>query len=242
MQSLHGLWLEYHVSRAEVVTAAGIAAVLLVVQVLGSYATTVAHEGGHALLGLIFGVPVTGIRIFSIGSAATRFGGESRLADVPITLAGHLGPSGFGLLAAYLIERGHPDGALWSSLPLLGAFALMSRSWRALASVLLIGAAAVLVLGNDDPAVRGVAVTAWTWLLLAGGVRDVRGLQRYRSGKRRRGEPDRSSDVYWLRRATLLPASVWVFLLYAGTAAALVYGGSMLLGNPIDLGPVASRL
>jgi hypothetical protein len=225
----------YQVANVQVIGAAVVAALMLLVRTVG-YATTVAHEGGHALLGSFFGIPIEGIRFDSPGNAGTTFGqGLAGLAFVITALAGHLGPSGFGLLAAVLLHLGRPDAVLWIGLALLALFLLLARNVRAFLATIALGLLVIAALNTHDPATKAFAAVTWAWILLAGSVVDVLGLRSYRRELRRNGQKDTSSDAYQLRKATWVPAALWVLVFFIASMVALIYGGALLLGIPIHV-------
>ena len=233
-------WLQaaaptYEVTPAQAVGAGVIAGVLLLIRIVG-YTTTVAHEGGHALLLAFFNVPIKGIWLDSPGNAETRFGKAIVGGDAVFTLlAGHLGPSGFGLLAAYLVHRERPDAVLWVGLALLGLFLLLARNPRAFVVTLLLGLLVVGALNTREPSVMALTAVTWAWILLAGSVVDVFSLHAYRRRARADGRKDKGSDVAQLARYTWIPAPVWVLAFVVMTGIALIYGAALLLGSPLDV-------
>jgi hypothetical protein len=231
------------IDTSQAVTAAVIAFTLLLIRTVG-YTTTVAHEGGHALLGSFFGVPVKGIKFDSPGNAVTTFErAPTGLVDVVTTLAGHLGPSAFGLLAASLLYSGYADAVLWIGLVLLGFFLLSARNLRAMAATVVLGLLVVGALQTHDATTKAVAALTWAWILLAGSVLDVFGLRAYRKNLRNEGRRDDSSDVYQLRKATWIPAGMWVLVFLLGSLTALAYGGALLLSHPLELpGDLSTRI
>jgi lipid-A-disaccharide synthase-like uncharacterized protein len=223
----------YHVPLYQVVGAGVIAGILLVIRTVG-YTTTVAHEGGHALLLAFFSVPIKGIKFDSPDNARTEYkvplvGGD----DVLMTLAGYLGPPGFGFLAAYLIYRDRPVAVLWIGLALLALFLVLARNVRAFLATLVLGVFVVAALRSREPSIEAFTASIWAWILLAGAVIDVFVLQAQRSQARAVGDKDASSDVAHLAQRTGIPAPVWLLALLGASFLALVYGGALLLGSPL---------
>src|ERR1700712_2895612 len=70
---------------------------------------TVAHEGGHAMFGVLLGQKVKGVRVTAGGGVTKLPPKMPWLADLIITLAGYLGPSALGLGGAFLLLRGQPE-------------------------------------------------------------------------------------------------------------------------------------
>jgi Peptidase M50B-like len=223
----------YHVPLPEVVGAGVIAGVLLVIRTV-EYTTTVAHEGGHALLLAFFNVPIKGITLDSPGDGAT--GWEERLIGgdyVLVFMAGYLGPSGFGFLAAYLVYRDHPVTVLWLGLVLLGLFMILARNLRAFLAAVVLGVFVVAALRSHNLSIAAFTATTWAWILLAGSVIDVFGLQAVRRQARAAGTKDERSDAAKLAAHTGIPAPVWVLLFLVASFLALVYGGALLFGSPL---------
>src|SRR4051794_34396111 len=90
---------------------------------------TVAHEGGHALIGMVLFQRVGKVRLRPDGSGETGFGHIPWLFDLFVTLAGYLGPSMFGLLAVPLLLHAGAPAVLWTSLAFLLLMLLVVRGW-----------------------------------------------------------------------------------------------------------------
>jgi hypothetical protein len=133
-------------------------------------------------------------------------------------LVGYLGPSAFGLGAAKLIEIGHIIAVLWLAMLALALLAVMvRRNGFGLVAVVVTAAGLYLVaryasLGAQIAVAYGIA-----WFLLVSGVRVV--LQ----------HGAHASDAVALRELTRLPRSLWAALWLAGSAAALIVGGTLLV-------------
>ena len=138
---------------------------------------TIAHEGGHTLLGVLTGVKVGRVEINRDGGGATGFPDKIPwLADVLITLAGYLGPSAVGLGGVFLIRHGRPEWVLWISLVLLAL--LLLKMGNPLGFVAAIGTGVVLwyvATRWSDPAQLAFTYT-WVWFLLIGGTRTITNL------------------------------------------------------------------
>src|SRR5215467_3809425 len=134
---------------------------------------TMAHEGGHALVALLTGRQLAGVRLFHNSAGVTVSAGYSGGPAVVFTA-----------LAGYL------------SAPLLGLAIAMRNAYGFLA-VFVTGAAIVAVLWQGSSLIEAVLGYAMTWFLLIGGARPVLELQR---GRRRR--PGDSNDADHLARLT----------------------------------------
>ena len=202
-----------------VVLAAGAVAVVLVLllwSVVG-HVVTFAHEGGHALAAVLMGSRVHGVRLNRDRTGLTEY--SAPLFGLPVTAAGYVAPSGFGVAGAALLARGRGEVVLWVSVALLAVLLLATRNWFGRLAVAVTGAALVLTLQRGTPDEHVLVACVWVWLLLVGGLVHV-----LRHGAK-------GSDFHALRRATwIVPATVWAALATTAAAVALVYGGMLLLG------------
>lgn len=189
---------------------------------------TVVHEGSHALVALLSGRRLAGVRLHSDTSGLTVSVGRSRGPGMVATaFAGYVGPSVLGLGAAWLLGRGYAVGLLWLLLVALAVVLLQIRN--------LYGLWVVLVGGTLLVAVSWWAPTAWqvavafgmTWFLLLGAPRAVVELQ---GSRRRAGRGGGSSDADVLAGLTPVPAIVWVAVFWLVGFGALVLGGSWIVG------------
>jgi len=186
---------------------------------------TIAHEGGHALVALLTGRRLSGIRLHSDTSGLTVTRGRaSGPGMIATSLAGYLTPSLLGLLGAVLLTNGRITLMLWTALAVLAAMLVMIRNAFGAVSVVTTMAIVFLVSWFTSPQVQAAFAYFGVWLLLIGGVRPIGELQRLR----RRGRlPD--SDADQLARLTRLPGIFWVLVFLLGTVAALLAGGWLLL-------------
>jgi hypothetical protein len=138
--------------------------------------------------------------------------------------AGYVGPGLIGLGAAWVLRQGYAVGLLWLLVALLALLLLKIRNWFGLWSVLVSGAALVVVSWwLDEPAQSAVAYTV-TWFLLLGSVRPVLELQSQRSRGRAR-----TSDADQLGRLTGMPGLLWVGVFLAVTVGCLLLGGGWIV-------------
>jgi hypothetical protein len=176
-----------------------------------------AHEGAHALSGMLLARNFGGIELNSDATGATYIGFAGGLGDVVIGFAGYIGPSVFGLGAAKLIQLGHIVAVLWVMVFLLSVLLLGLRTSFGRLAVVLAGGLVFLV-GRYLPAVAQiVAAYGITWLLLLSGVRLIieMGIN--------------TGDGHDLRDLTHLPRMLWFVLWLAGTLTAVAVGGRLLV-------------
>lgn len=194
---------------ALVVVTALLALVVVAVRPLWRLARngiTIAHEGGHALVAVLVGRRLSGIRLHSDTSGLTLSRGRPRGPGMVFTLlAGYVAPSLLGLGGAWLLAADRITLLLWLSILLLFAMLIMIRNGYGLLAVLATGAGVFAVSWYADPAVQAAFAYAVVWFLLVGGVRPVGELQ----ALRRRGRL-RDSDADQLAQLTRLPGLFWV--------------------------------
>ncbi|KAA2254463.1 M50 family metallopeptidase [Solihabitans fulvus] len=212
-----------------VVVGAGLVALLVVLSRgpwrLARNAITIAHEGGHALVALLTGRRLAGVKLHSDTSGVTVSAGRSHGPGMVFTaLAGYVTPSLLGLGAAALVSAGHVRVLLWISIALLLAMLVMIRNVFGVVSVVVTGGALFAVSWFTTYEVQAAFANLVCWFLLFGGVRPISELQR----KRRRGRA-RDSDADQLARLTRVSGTAWVALFALVAVASLVLGGRLLL-------------
>ncbi|EWM65977.1 MULTISPECIES: M50 family metallopeptidase [Micromonospora] len=191
-------------------------------------AVTIAHEGGHALVALLTGRRLHGIRLHSDTSGLTLSAGRPTGPGMILTLlAGYVAPSLLGLGGAWLLAGNRITLLLWLAVALLLAMLVMIRNLFGVLSLLVTGGVVLAVSWYTSPEVQ--AAFAWTsvWFLLLGGVRPVFELHRQRA----RGRMPQS-DADQLARLTPFPALFWVGVFLLVSVGALVVG-ALLLAGPI---------
>jgi Peptidase M50B-like len=192
---------------------------------LARNAVTIAHEGGHALVAIVCGRRLRGIRLHSDTSGLTLSSGRPYGPGMVFSLAaGYLTPSLLGLAGAGLLGLGRITLLLWVSLVLLLAVLVMIRNGYGIVAVLAVGALVFLVSWFASPAAQAAFAYAGVWFLLLGGVRPVGELQRLRARGR---APD--SDADQLARLTRVPGLLWVGLFGLVNLAVLALGGYLLV-------------
>jgi Peptidase M50B-like len=194
---------------------------------------TIAHEGGHALVSVLSGRRLEGIRLHTDSSGVTYSRGKRRGPGLVLTAAaGYLTPPLLGAGAAALLAARHPAALLWLALVLLAATFLAVRNvFGALA--VLVTAAGVFAVSYYAPAAvqAGFAYLA-AWFLLLGGMRPALDLtrRRSRSGLSRSGlSRSGLSDADQLARLTGVSRGVWVTVFVLIAAAALALGARLLI-------------
>ncbi|NIH87523.1 M50 family metallopeptidase [Amycolatopsis granulosa] len=186
---------------------------------------TIVHEAGHALVAVLAGRRLQGIKLHSDTSGVTLSRGKPEGPGMVLTaLAGYPAPGMLGLVFASLLAAGRITALLvLAALLLLGVLVMVRNAYGVLSVVLTAGGLAVVAL------LAGPEVQAWfvyliTWFLLLGALRPVVELQM----KRRRGAA-RDSDADQLARLTEVPAALWMLMLAVIAITCLVVGGAWLL-------------
>jgi Peptidase M50B-like len=186
---------------------------------------TVAHEGGHALVALLTGRRLAGVRVHANTAGVTWSAGRPTGPGIVLTTAaGYLAPPLLGLGAAALLATGHLAGALLLSLVLLAGLVFVIRNAYGLLVVLVVAGAVVVVLWRGSPIVQAAFGYAMAWFLLLGGVRPVLELNR----SRRRGR-SAGSDSDQLARLTGVPGGAWVLLFGVVAVGALAVSALWLV-------------
>lgn len=188
---------------------------------------TIAHEGGHALVAVLTGRRLSGIKLHSDTSGLTVSRGRPTGPGMVFTaMAGYIAPSLLGLGFALLVVGGQVRLMLWLSIALLAAVLVMTRNVFGIISVIATGAILVWVSFYASDPVRDACAFGFCWFLLFGGARPVWELQVKRWRRQARG-----SDADILARLTPVPALVWVLLFLVVSVGSLVLGGGLLLGR-----------
>ena len=186
---------------------------------------TIVHEGGHALMALVTGRRLGGIRIYRNTAGETRSAGRAAGLGVALTAgAGYVAPPLLGLGAAALLAIGHLTGMLLLSLVLLAGLAVAVRNASGMLAVVgaLVCVAAVCLYAPAT--VQAGFGYVMTWFLLLGGVRPVIELAR-----ERRWDGSRRSDADQLARLTRVPGGAWVMIFGLVAVAALAVSARWLV-------------
>jgi hypothetical protein len=186
---------------------------------------TIAHEGGHALIALVTGRKLDGIKLHSDTSGVTVSRGKPHGPGMVFTaLAGYLTPPLLGLLFAALLAGGRITLMLWFSLALLAAMLVMIRNAYGVLSIVATGAIIFGVSWLGGAKIQaGFAYLAAFFLLFAA-ARPVIELQRMRA---RHMAP--SSDADQLAHLTNVPGLAWVTFFAVVALGALLTGGLLLI-------------
>jgi hypothetical protein len=187
---------------------------------------TIAHEGGHALVAVLAGRGLTGIRLHADTSGLTVSTGARRGPGLVFTfLGGYPAPSLLGLGGALLVAADLAGLMLWIAIGLLVTTLVHVRNAYGVFSVLATGALVGAVAWWGEPRLQDGFAAALCWFLLFGGVRAVHELQR----SRRRG----ASDADMLGSLTGVPRGMWVLLFWLLAVAAVVAAGVLLFTGGI---------
>jgi hypothetical protein len=210
-------------------------------------AITIAHESGHAVVSLLSGRRLEGIRLHADTSGETRSRGRGRGPGIVLTaLAGYLTPPLLGAGAAALLATHRATLLLSLLLVMLAATLLMVRNWYGVLAVLATAGALLAVIWLAAPALRGAFGYGVAWFLLFGGMRPVVELARTRRqakswqpGQRLASghAPAAASDADQLAWLTGVPGGLWVFLFWLVATGALILGARLLIPWPAHLLP-----
>lgn len=187
----------------------------------------IAHEGGHALVGLALLNRVRRIIFDRDGGGGTEFVSPPAWPFVIlVAFAGYAGPSLFGLLASALLLHGKPEMVLWASMAFLFLMMFTVRGWVGwiVIPLLMVGLYQLATKASAEMSTLGAYV--WTWFLLIGAV------QRMLVYLSTKNYLVAGTDTVRLQKASLVPSEIWSLILLLATGAALVWGGSMLLRMP----------
>jgi hypothetical protein len=185
---------------------------------------TIAHEGGHALVAVLAGRGLTGIRLHADTSGLTVSTGARRGPGLVLTfLGGYPAPSLLGVGGALLVAAEHAALMLWIAIALLVATLAHLRNAYGVFAVLATGGVVGAVAWWGEPQLQDGFAVALCWFLLFGGLRAVRELQR--SGRRRHG----TSDADMLASLTWLPRGMWVLVFGLLAAGAVIVAAGILL-------------
>jgi len=234
MSVLDSLWERISsaqpVPPAWVVGVTGLAALLIVLNAgswrLAGQVITIAHEGGHALVSVLSGRRLEGIRLHADSSGVTYSRGKRHGPGLVLTAAaGYLTPSLLGAGAAALLAARHQTALLWLALLLLAATFLAIRNAFGVLAVLVTAGAVFAVSYFATAAVQAGFAYLAAWFLLLGGMRPALELTRSRRARPRAG----LSDADQLARLTGVSRGAWVALFILICAAALALGARLLI-------------
>ncbi|MFD7637997.1 M50 family metallopeptidase, partial [Streptomyces sp. NPDC059873] len=122
---------------------------------LSRNAITIAHEGGHGLIALVTGRRLDGIRLHSDTSGLTVSRGRPTGPGMILTAAaGYTAPPLLGLGGAWLLSAHHITLLLWLATALLLAMLVMIRNAYGALTVIVTGAAFLLISWLTEPDVQ----------------------------------------------------------------------------------------
>lgn len=184
---------------------------------------TVVHEAGHALVAVLVGRRLQGIRLHSDTSGLTVSRGRpTGPGVVAMMAAGYLAPAAVGVGAALLLAAGRGVAMLWLLLALTAALLVWVRNAYGFVTLTVGGAGVALLTWYGEPGTQAVVAYLIAWVLLLAAPRPL--VELLGTGRTRR----RTSDPDQLARLTRVPALVWTLLLLAANLAGLALGVSLL--------------
>ncbi len=198
---------------------------------LTRHLVTISHEGGHALVAVLTGRRLMGIRLHADTSGVTLSRGRpSGPGMVAMLAAGYLAPAIAGLGAALLLAAGHSLALLWLAVGWLSLMLLQIRNAYGLLVLVVCGAAAGLASWYLPGTALSLLAYLLTWVLLLAAPKPVLELM----AQRRRGR-SRGSDVDQLTRLTRVPSLLWELFFLGANLAGLVVGVVVLLPSVREL-------
>ena len=196
---------------------------------LTRHLVTISHEGGHALVAVLTGRRLMGIRLHADTSGVTLSRGKTTGPGmVAMLAAGYLAPAVAGLGAALLLASGHSLALLWLAVGWLSLMLLQIRNAYGLLVLLVCGIGAGLASWYLAGTTLSLLAYLLTWLLLLAAPKPVLELMR----QRRRGQA-RGSDVDQLTRLTRVPAVAWEMFFLLANLAGLAVGVFVLLPSVV---------
>lgn len=197
------------------------------------------HECGHAVVGVVVGRSLAGIRVQGDASGVTTTVGPARGAGrVATTFAGYPAPALTGAVMVSAVAAGHTRWVLVGVVAVVVLVAPFQRSWRGLLVTVLV-VAAVWGLAQSPAEARDVSavvVLGCAGFLLAASPRTLMELRRVRVGLRAGGASAGSggggvghSDADSLAHQTGIPAAVWEIVFVVVVGASWWWVGVVLL-------------
>lgn len=188
---------------------------------------TLVHEAGHALVAMLVGRRLSGVRLHADTSGVTVSRGRPRGPGMVATvLAGYPAPALVGLGGALLLGQGYAAGLLWALVLTCALMLLLVRNLYGLWVVLVTGVGVATLSWTASSTVISATAYLVVWALLLAAPRSVVELHRERRGRARRGG---GSDSDQLARLTRLPAGLWTAVFWLVTVGALVVGARELV-------------
>lgn len=188
------------------------------------HVVTLVHEAGHALVAVLTGRRLDGVRLHRDTSGlTTSIGRPTGPGMVATAAAGYLAPSALGLGLLGLVSLDRAAWALWVALGVVAGMLVVIRNAFGLLVVALAGAGVALLVWRTDAAAQSFAALALATFLLVGGPRTS--VELWSS---RRASRSRTSDADVLARLTSVPAPLWNAFFVVATVGALVPAWTLL--------------
>lgn len=212
------------------VVALGVVALIVTWSPIGyrmvRHLATLLHEAGHAVIAVLVGRRLSGIRLHSDTSGLTVSRGRPTGPGMIATLlAGYPAPALVGLAGAWLVSHGYAAGTMWALVLLCTLMLLLIRNLYGLWVVLVTGLGVAVLSWTATPELLSIAAYLMVWSLLLVAPRAVVELQRSRRRSRRRTR----SDADQLAGLTRMPAGLWIGVFWLLSVACLLGGGWLLL-------------
>ena len=177
---------------------------------------TICHESGHAIVAVLVGRRLSGVRVHSDTSGLTVSRGRPKGPGMVATLfAGYPAPAIVGLGVALLAGTGHSSGVLWLLVLLAAVLLVWIRNLYGALVVIAAGVGVGLVTWYAPPSALGWIATGLAWLFLWAAPRPVLELLRRHSP---------GSDAAQLAGLTRVHRYVWCVLWLVLSVAALAAG------------------
>jgi hypothetical protein len=179
---------------------------------LTRHLVTLVHEAGHAVVALLTGRQLMGIRLHSDTSGLTLSRGKPRGPGMVATAAaGYLAPPAIAALAAWLLAADLMQVLGWIALGLVAGMLIYIRNLFG-AIVLALGVFVLIWLDRNSPVeIREQLFYIGAWVLVLGNARTIADASRTRSGR---------TDLDQLKWLTHVPRSLWIVAMYVATLAA----------------------
>ena len=211
------------------VLAIGLAALVLTWSTFGyrvvRHLATLFHEAGHALISVLVGRKLRGIRLHSDTSGLTLSRGKPTGPGMVATLlAGYPAPAVVGLAGAWLVSSGYAAAMLWALVLLCALMLVFIRNFYGLWVVLITGGGVAVLSWTASGEIISITAYLLVWSLLLVAPRAVVALQR----SRRRPQSGTLSDADQLARLTRLPAGFWIAVFWLICVGCLLGGGWLL--------------
>lgn len=178
--------------------------------------STLAHEIGHGLGGLLAGRKFTSFKLHPDASGVTYTSGAGKLGLAFCFWSGYAAPGTVGLLLAAVVAVGAPGWAFMLAAAVMALCLIRVRSALTLLLVVGTGAAAVGVWWLNQPALQTSALLLFSAFFLTAGFRQIHDAWRQR--KIDGGEADGDA----LEGLTKIPEIVWLVLFHVHTAVCTV--------------------